>query len=248
MDKKKLSKGQKQILIVVAAGAALYLLYRWYANRNAANATTTMVPGSATDPQYAALAGQQQSDMASLQRQILGLTQYERLLEKQIKNIQSGHQGVDRTKTVKVKKGSKLWDYYKKVTGKDPPAQLQVTNLIYELWQAGVSATKARQLFGKPEHPGSHPGATVPPWHGFHEPGSWKGATVPPWRGFREPKSWEPDPRHHRDVDHPNRGHHQRDHEHHRHPHSGGASPTPNGHHHGDHHHNKGTSPSGVRR
>ena len=238
-----MSKGQKQVLYVVAAGVAAYLIYRWYTNRNAANATTSMVPGSATDPQYAALAGQQQSDMASLQRQILGLTQYERLLEKQIKKLQTGQEPHDRTKSVAVKKGSKLWDYYRKVTGKDPPARLQITNLIYELFQAGIPSRRAKELLGgnKPEHPNRVPRSEIQRWMSEAERNY-----IRQLEHELQNERHRHDPRNHRQVHHPNHGHKQRTGEHHRHPHSGGASPTPS--HHKDHDHNKGTRPSGSRR
>lgn len=67
-----MNKRQKQIAIIAAAGLTLLLIYRWYQNRTSTAATGATAGTAAPDTSasdYAALAGQQQSDAAALQGQ-----------------------------------------------------------------------------------------------------------------------------------------------------------------------------------
>lgn len=65
----KLSKQQKQIAIVAAGAILLYLLYRHYAGSSQTSTSAGAQTPNTAASDYAALAGQQQSDAAALQAQ-----------------------------------------------------------------------------------------------------------------------------------------------------------------------------------
>jgi hypothetical protein len=76
----------------------------------------------------------------------------------QVAALGTGAAPLDRTttmraKTVPLHRGGPLYNYYKRVTGKTPPARLATTNFIYQAWKAGVKSTA---LGG---HGGRHPSA-----------------------------------------------------------------------------------------
>ena len=73
----ELTDKQKRYAVIGAGGLVLlYLLYRWYASRQASSTASTASGTPAPDTSasdYAALAGQEQGDVASLQQQLAGL-------------------------------------------------------------------------------------------------------------------------------------------------------------------------------
>jgi hypothetical protein len=73
----ELTDKQKRYAVIGAGGLVLlYLLYRWYASRQASSTATTAAGTTAPDTSasdYASLAGQEQGDMASLQSQLAAL-------------------------------------------------------------------------------------------------------------------------------------------------------------------------------
>jgi hypothetical protein len=213
-----MTKQHKQIAIIIGAGIVLYLLYRHYLSNQASN--TTVAP-PADSGQYAALAGQEQSDVANLQRQLFGLTQLERQLQHEVTKIAAGDRAFNRTK-IRVKKGSKFYDYYRRVTGKNPPAWVWSDNFI---WQAFENGIKAAVLAGRRATSSGSSGA-----------GSSGNAT------FHHKYTK------HRHVAHPNPTHDQNGGGHHNHaPVTGGSSPQPHRDKHNTHR-SPGTRPSGARR
>lgn len=68
---KGMNKDQKVIFFVLAGGLVLYLLYRYYQANNSNANNQAGAPADAA-AQYAALAGQEQSDVATLQKQEQG--------------------------------------------------------------------------------------------------------------------------------------------------------------------------------
>jgi hypothetical protein len=67
----KLSKNQRTVAYVVVGLLAAYLAYRWYTGRqtSASNTTGSTAAPDTTSSDYAALAGQEQGDVAALQDQ-----------------------------------------------------------------------------------------------------------------------------------------------------------------------------------
>jgi hypothetical protein len=69
---------QKQIAIIAGALVLAYLAYRYYTSRQSTSASTGAVaPDATTASDYAALAGQEQSDMAAVQGQAATLSAQE---------------------------------------------------------------------------------------------------------------------------------------------------------------------------
>jgi len=64
-----MSKQQKQIALIAGGLVLMYVLYRWYASRQTASTSTAAAAPDTSSSDYAALAGQEQADVAALQGQ-----------------------------------------------------------------------------------------------------------------------------------------------------------------------------------
>ncbi len=204
-----MNKNQKQMAIIGASLIALWLVYVYYRSRNSQNATSVQTPDtSGTD--FATLAGQEQGDVAALQQQeqsdvadlqgqMAGFTSQVETLTQQFAGIpgliaalSAGVQKFERSQTVNIKKGSAFYNYYKKVTGKAPPAEISATNFIYEAFKAGVSAANLKKLLPKQNHAGSknhhiqHPN----PWHDQQRYQRSRGVHQKPARGTPGAPGW----------------------------------------------------------
>lgn len=161
----KLSKSQKQIVMVAGGALVLFLLYRWYVGNRNQQATGTATPATDTAASdYAALAGQEQGDVAALQQQeqsdfanlleqiqgfTSGLEQLATTLtgqQTEINKIAAGEKKINRAQTITTHRGGAFYNYYKKVTGHAPPAHLSASNFIYRAYKAGINAGALRQL------------------------------------------------------------------------------------------------------
>ena len=222
----KLSKQQKFMLIGGAA-VALFLVWRWQMSGTSKQSTgqdssSTTGSGSATDPtgqnadqsaaDYAALAGQEQSDVAALQDQNAQLAaQMQQAdtsgmaagagsgdmsglagagssgavggggggfgggtatptggapLQSQVAPQATGQQKVNRARpqTIAVAANSPFARYYRQVTGQSPPARIQVTNAVLQLFRQGVKASAF-----EPPHP-SAPNTRIKHPNPNHQP------------------------------------------------------------------------------
>lgn len=200
---------QKKIALFAGGALILLLVYRWYTgqqNQTATGASTPATDTAASD--YASLAGQEQGDVANLQQQEqsdFGLLQNQEQtdvgsitgalgdvtgqigsigaiitgLGNQINEIASGQTAINRRDTITTNKGGAFYKYYVKVTGKTPPSTVSASDLIYQAWKAGVSATSLRTLTGAKNtktqnHAGAknthvaHPNSTHTPNTGQH--------------------------------------------------------------------------------
>lgn len=180
---KEMSKQQRTIAYVAGGLILAYLAYRWYASRQTVSTTAGAAAPDTSSGDYAALAGQEQADVAALQGQnsqllsqeqsdvsglegaISGLTATvggwtdqinsiitgQHVLGQDVAALATGQQKIDRSLTVHTKKGTAFYKYYVKVTGKPPPVTLSTSNLIYQGFKSGVSATGLKSVV----HPSS---------------------------------------------------------------------------------------------
>lgn len=107
-----------------------------------------------------AYGAQEQSDVSGLTGLISGLTsQVDSLtgsvgdLQNQVPAIAIGAKPVSRTSTITTHKGGSFYNYYKSVTGHAPPAHLNATNAVYQLWKAGAKASKVQHTKPHPSAP-----------------------------------------------------------------------------------------------
>jgi hypothetical protein len=132
---------------------------------------------AALQGQNTQLASQEQSDVAGLgvqeQSDVSGLTaamggysdQVQQILANeqamtgaqstiggQISALAAGVTQLNRqaTQTIKTNRGGPFYDYYRKVTGKAPPARVSASSFIYQAWKAGVKATALQAPNGHP--------------------------------------------------------------------------------------------------
>jgi hypothetical protein len=92
----KVSKQQRTIALVAGGLVLAYLLYRWMSNRQTSSASTGAAAPDTASGDYAALAGQEQGDIAALQGQNSQLWTQE---QSDIAGLQSGITGLGTQET-----------------------------------------------------------------------------------------------------------------------------------------------------
>lgn len=175
-----MDKRQKQIALIAGGAILLYLVYRWYSSQSASSTAAGTTAPDTSGSDYAALAGQEQSDVAALQGQnsqeatqeasdVSGLAAYIQALgsgltgtEATVTALQGTVAGLatgttkapaaSKTATIATHPGGPFYKYYKQVTGKAPPARVSVTSFLYEAWKRGVKATDLQK---HNQHPAS---------------------------------------------------------------------------------------------